>query len=72
MRICLKGKAIVKPFMNSVNRAKAVGELTHIDLIGPMDLSFGKSKYALVFKDDCSSYRTKYFLKSKQRTVVNF
>lgn len=62
---CLKGKAVVKPFTNRGNRTKVVGELIHIDLMGPMDLSLGKSKYALVFKDDCLSYRTVYFLKNK-------
>ncbi len=62
---CAKGQIIRSSFQKSVNVAKVVGELTHWDLLTSPVTSLGGSKYALVLKDDNSTYRTVYFFKSK-------
>lgn len=46
-----------------------VSELTHVDLLVSPFNSTGGSKYALVFKDDRSKFRTVYFFKTKENTV---
>lgn len=52
--------------------AKEVEEHTPVDLLTSPLKSFGGSKYALMFKDDLSRYRTVYFLKSKNNTTNLF
>lgn len=69
---CLKGKAIRPPFRESGTKSKAVGDLVHSDLLTAPSPSLGKSKYALVLKDDYTKYRTVYFLKTKDNTVKCF
>ena len=63
---CLKGKMVRKPFKTNKPRECEVGEVFHADLQGPMEVkSLGLSRYALVIKDDKSSFRSIYFLKHK-------
>lgn len=65
---CIYGKHHRDSFKSSENRAKQCGELIHTDVCGPFqNVSFGGSKYFVVFKDDYSRYRTVYFLKSKDQ-----
>lgn len=69
---CSKGKICRSTYHPSSSVAKTVAELTHVDLLTSPVLSIGGSKYALVFKDDFSCYRTVYFLKTKDNTVSLF
>lgn len=63
---CVMGKHHRKPFKGSQNRATGIGDLIHADVCGPMQQqSLGGSRYFVLFKDDCSSYRTVYFMKQK-------
>lgn len=63
---CILGKQHRNSFKKSVNQAKRCGEIIHTDVCGPMStVSFGGSKYFLLFKDDFSHYRFVYFLKNK-------
>lgn len=62
---CLEGKSTVLPFSSSETKTTKVGQLAHADLLLSPVLSIGKSKYALVIKDDFSCFRVVYFLKSK-------
>ncbi len=69
---CLKGKICRITYQPNLHLAKEVGELTHIDMLLSPSNSIGGSKYALVFKDDLSKFRTVYFLKTKENTVNLF
>ena len=69
---CVKGKICRSSHHASLSIAKEVGELTHVDLLTSPVKSLGGSKYALVFKDDLSKYRTVYFLKGKTNTKKLF
>lgn len=63
---CIYGKQRRKSFKSSASKTSFCGELIHTDLCGPFsNVSFGGSKYFLLFKDDFSHYRTVYFIKSK-------
>ena len=63
---CVLGKMHRAPFPISTTVTKAVGELIHTDLCGPIEeLSISKKKYFLIFKDDFSGYVKVYFLESK-------
>lgn len=54
-------------------RKTEVGEFIHADLCGPMsEASISGSKYFLLFKDDCSSFRHVYFLRHKDDTFEKF
>lgn len=65
---CIYGKHHRDSFKSSNNRALNCGELIHTDVCGPFqNVSFGGSKYFVVFKDDYSRYRTVYFIKSKDQ-----
>ena len=66
---CGLGKICRSSHGPSLSIAKEVGELTHIDLLISPEKSLGGSKYALVFKDDYSRYRTVYFLKGKNESA---
>lgn len=73
---CVKGKHHRMPFTNSQNRSNKVGQLVHSDVCGAMhEISFGGSRYFVLFRDDYSSYRTVYFIKRKSevaRLVENY
>lgn len=66
---CVKGKMARKAFKSAPKREFKVGELMHADLQGPMHVpSLGESLYALLIKDDASSFRSIFFLKFKSDT----
>ena len=71
---CLLGKMSKLPFPKKSNhRAKALLEIVHTDLCGPMEIpSHGGSRYVLMFTDDYSRYTTVYFLKNKHETLSKF
>lgn len=64
---CPLGKHTRLPFTS--NKAKndiVPGEIVHTDLCGPMQTpSIGGAKFFLLFKDECSGFKTVYFLKHK-------
>lgn len=63
---CLEGKMTKRPFKSKPKRQCNVGEIFHCDLEGKMHVpSLGGSNYALICKDEFSSYRNVYFLKQK-------
>lgn len=67
---CLEGKMAKRPFKSKPKRQCNVGEIFHCDLEGPMHIpSLGGSKFALVIKDECSSFRSLYFLKQKSDAI---
>lgn len=67
---CVLGKHHRMPFVNSQNRANKIGQLVHSDVCGTMhEVSFGGSKYFVLFKDDFSNYRTVYFIKQKSEVA---
>lgn len=67
---CIKGKHHRMPFINSKNRSNKVGQLVHSDVCGAMhEISFGGSKYFVLFRDDYSNYRTVYFIKKKSEVA---
>lgn len=67
---CLKGKFARKPFKSQEIRDFQVGESFHTDLMGPMEVeSIIGARFALVCKDEMSSYRTVFFLKQKCDTI---
>ncbi|XP_035838242.1 uncharacterized protein LOC118485855 [Helianthus annuus] len=69
---CAKGKAHRKPHKaKPAPSTKAVLELLHMDLFGPVNvLSIGKKAYCLVIVDDYSRYTWVYFLSHKNETAV--
>lgn len=64
---CIMGKCHKISHMNRTTpRATLPGQVLHMDTIGPIEqASIGHSKYALLVKDEFSSYRMIYFLSSK-------
>ncbi|MFS7980348.1 putative RNA-directed DNA polymerase [Helianthus anomalus] len=68
---CAKGKAHRKPHKSmSTPSTKAVLELLHMDLFGPVNvLSIGKKAYCLVIVDDFSRYTWVYFLSHKNEAA---
>lgn len=67
---CLKGKLHKQPFPLSEVRGQQPGEILHMDLCGPMEVSsLGGAYYYLLIKDDYSRFRTVYFLSNKSDTV---
>ncbi|KRX34591.1 Retrovirus-related Pol polyprotein from transposon TNT 1-94 [Trichinella murrelli] len=63
---CVLGKHHREGFLSRKYRARPPGKLIHVDLCGPMHVTYlGGSKYFLIFKDDFSRYRRDFFLKRK-------
>lgn len=59
---CAIGKQHRLPFKDSVDRSSTRAELIHSDVCGPMQVaSIGGARYFLLFKDDCSHFRTIFF-----------
>jgi hypothetical protein len=51
-------------------RASWPMEIVHMDVFGPIDtVSVGGSRYAILFTDDYSKWRSIYFMKSKSETL---
>lgn len=60
------GKIVRPPFPTSSSHAKAVLDLGHTDLCGPMGVdSLGGARYVMVLVDDHSRYTWVYFLRAK-------
>ncbi|MBW5416393.1 GAG-pre-integrase domain-containing protein, partial [Pseudomonas sp. MAG002Y] len=56
-RACRLGKAHKLPFPGHFNRADAVGDILHSDIVGPLELSFpDKYNYFYTIHDDQSRY----------------
>lgn len=63
---CPLGKQARFPFTSKARSEVTPGEVVHADLCGPMQTpSIGGAKFFLLLKDDCSGFRTVYFLKHK-------
>lgn len=63
---CCEAKQTRLPFPHSGSRAKALLEIVHTDLCGPMETpSAGGAKYFITFIDDYSRKVYVYFLKNK-------
>lgn len=71
---CQFGKQPRKPHQSSQReKTKYPGEMIHSDVCGPMSIpSPSGSRYFVLFKDDCSGYRTVYFLKHKSDVLSKF
>lgn len=66
---CVFGKMHRFPFKRGRNRASVVGELVHMDLCGPMEVSTpGGARYFAIFKDDFSGWCITKPLKKKSQT----
>lgn len=66
---CIERKQHKLQFSSSDSRSDSPDNLIHVDLCGPMEVkSIGGSLYFLLLRDDYSSYRFAYFLKSKYET----
>lgn len=71
--MCPVGKHARSPFQNSGTCTSKLLELIYTVIMGPMKpQSIGHAKYLLTFIDDYSKKVFVYFLKSKDRTFVNF
>lgn len=71
---CVFGKQKELPFKNKTpQRAKAVLELVHVDICGPISgKSFGGAQYFITFIDDYSRYSHTYILKHKSEAYEVF
>ncbi len=57
----------------SETRAKAIGELVHSDVCGPMSVSSPSgSRFFVLFKDDFTGFKVVYFLKNKSEVFKSF
>jgi len=52
--LCANSKSKDKPFYSSINKSKAIFELIHMDMIGPIPNSIYGSKYFFTILDDFS------------------
>lgn len=67
---CAFGKMHKLPSRTSKRRECKVGENIHADIVGPMEQpSLSGSRYALVFEDELSAYRSVFFLKNKSEVT---
>ncbi|KAK4397350.1 Retrovirus-related Pol polyprotein from transposon TNT 1-94 [Sesamum angolense] len=71
---CLQGKQHKKPFPSGTSwRAKAVLELIHTDLCGPMRIpSHEQNRYFILFIDDYSRMTWVYFMREKSEVFKVF
>lgn len=71
---CQYRKLHRRPFQKKIEeRALKSGEYLHIDLCGKMTYpSTGGSNYFLLFKDDCTLYRSVFFIKHKNDAFEKF
>lgn len=72
--MCQFGKLHRRPFKTNLQeRAAKPGDSIHMDLCGKMThSSVSGANYFLLFKDDCTSYRTVYFIKHKSDAYAKF
>lgn len=71
---CQSGKIHRLPFhTNLTTRVCKPGQIIHSDVCGKMPVaSLGGANHFLLFKDECTSYRFVYFMKSKSDTFNTF
>ncbi len=73
---CALGKMHRLPFPTRSSKTKAICELIHSDLCGPMqEPTPGGSRFFVIFKDDLTRWRVVHFLKHKSEVAkffVNF
>lgn len=71
---CCKGKMTDISHLSSQSKNKYIsaGEVIHMDICGYARPSYWKNKYFLLIKDEYSSYRKVYFLKSKGDVYSKF
>jgi len=71
--ICYKCKIHQLPYKRSSNRAKAVLELVHSDICGPIETeSLGGARYFVTFVDDFSRYTEDAMLRSRSEVLNAF
>ena len=69
--VCAKSKQCRLPFGKQGSRAKALLEVVHSDICGPMEVpSIGGSRYYIAFVDDRSRRMFVYFLRTKSEDEV--
>ena len=71
---CMMGKQTRKPH-KSTNRITSFkpGEKIHSDVCGPVNIESPRgTRYFLVFKDECTSFRKVYFLRHKSEVFNRF
>lgn len=67
-RSCMMGKLSKKSVPRSLRtRALEVGERVHVNVCGPIEESWNKNKYFVLFKDEYSCFRFIYFIKTKDQ-----
>lgn len=70
---CQYGKSHRLPFPNSKNRASAVLQLVHSDLMGPTKTpSYSSFRYVMILVDDFSRFTWVYFLENKSEAFSKF
>lgn len=61
------------PSRNGKQRSTKAMELVHMDLFGPIDApSLGGSRYAVLFTDDFTRWRSIYFMRAKSEALSKF
>lgn len=70
--VCALAKFVRKKFDETRERATRVGQILHVDLIGPItpETFQTKKKYVLIVLDDYSRYLQTYVMKSKSETYL--
>lgn len=72
-KVCLKGKFTKLPFPKNSDRSTKPLEIIHTDVCGPMRTeSLGKSKYFIVFIDDCTRWCEVRFIREKSDVLESF
>ena len=68
---CAQGK--IKQYVSrQTYRAAAVLKLIHTDVSGPIPTTFFDEQYYVIFKDDYTSFKKLYFMKTKDKMVRHF
>jgi hypothetical protein len=70
---CVMGKMHRSPFpwVDTRVKAAAIGQLTHIDVCGPMSIAtMGGALYYVLFKDDYTSYKVVFCIKAKSEVLT--
>ena len=68
---CAFGRQTEKPHPLTKQRKCGIGEIAHSDLMGPMSVpSLAGSRFVMVVKDEASSWRKVYLLKTKDATLT--
>ena len=68
---CAQGKA-KKHVSRQTHRAAAALELIHTNVSEPISTMFSGEQYYVIFKNDCTSLKKPYFMKTKDKTAKCF